>query len=172
MLAKNVPGAAEQDAFNKRMVEELGFTMENKQGSAQAMMGMMQAYGINPEDLEEAASKLEGFPMKSIITFRGEGDQFAQAAEEESGEEGEAEEGEAKEEDEGSATSGSSAAAKALGGLFGKKKDKEKEPEEPAGPPSIFTATMLVEEITTGAVSDESFTPPAKYKVIKSGEGD
>lgn len=167
MLAKNVPGAAEQDAFNTKMAEKLGFTMENKQGSAQAMMGMMQAYGIDPEDLEEAASKLEGFPMKSIITFRGEGDQFAQAAKEQSGEDGET-----GEEDDGSATSGSDAAAKALGGLFGKKKDKEKEAEEPAGPPSIFTATMIVEEISTGAVGEESFTPPAKYKVVKSGEGD
>lgn len=165
MLAQNVPGKAEEDAFNRRMAEELGFTMEKGQSSAQAMMGMMKMYGIDPEDLTEAAAKLEGFPMRQTITFRGEGDQFAPAQPPSGQEEAESEEGD----DGSSATSAQAAAAKALGGLFGKKKDKEEKPVE-TGPPSIFSATITVDEITTGSVAADSFDPPKNYKVRKAGE--
>jgi|GEM_PF-3626591 hypothetical protein len=70
-LAKDVPGAKEAVAFQKRMAEAMGIDL-----STSGMGDMIQALGRNYPQLSEGARTLvkelaraEGFPLKTVMTY-------------------------------------------------------------------------------------------------------
>jgi hypothetical protein len=170
MLAQNVPGSAEVTAFGVKMAKAMGVEMDK--GAGQSMAKMLAMYGIDSERLAEEAKKLEGFAMKTVMSFSMGGDAMeqAQADAEKAQEEQEAEEEQASK-DEESPSDASGMAAKALGGLFGKKdkdadKDEakdEKATDAPVG--AMFWMTSTVTGLESGAVSAESFEVPSNYKL-------
>jgi hypothetical protein len=171
MLAKNVPGADEATAFSVRMAQAMGFEMDG--GAGQSMAKMLGMYGIDAEKVAEEAKKLEGFAMQTVMSFTIGGDAMAQAqADQEKAKDEEASEEEAAKSEEESPSDASGMAAKALGGLFGGKKDKkDKEEAEPASgapPGAMLWMTTTVTGIESGAVPAASFEIPEGYKLKKS----
>lgn len=121
MLAQNVPGSAEIVDFGVRTAQAMGFEME--EGGARSMAKMLEMYGIDAERLAEESRKLEGFAMKTTMSFKMGGDAMEQAqAESEKAEAEQAEQDKQDEarKDEETPTDASGMAAKALGGLFRK----------------------------------------------------
>jgi hypothetical protein len=166
MLSKDVPGREEYEQFGRKMAEKMGFEMDAS--SAQSMMSAMGAYGIDPKKLAEEAAKMKGFPMRQIVRFEGQGKQFASS---EAAPKSESQEKESAEEEK----SGSSdIASKALGGLFGKKKNDKKKAEEgkAAEKPdnAIFKMTTEVTEISTSAIPATRFEIPSGYKLKPAGK--
>lgn len=169
MLAQNVPGAGEITDFGMRMASAMGYDMEG--GSAQSMSKMLSMYGIDAERLAEESKKLEGFAMKTVMTFGMAGDAMEKAkAEADEAEAEEAESEEAKEEEE-KPSDASGMAAKALGGLFGKKdqkqdEEKDKSQDGPAAPPgALMWMTTTVTGIESGSVAAATFEIPEGYKL-------
>ncbi len=173
MLAKNVPGEAEMTAFGKKMAQAMG--MDMNQAAGQSMQKMLAMYGINAEKLAEEAKKLNGFAMRTEMSFGMGGSAMTPASEATNSSEGQekskrAENGESAKSDESSSSAPSGMAAKALGGLFGKK--KKSEPKEEVGgksgdlpPGAMFSVVTTVTEIGTGSVGAVSFDVPAGYKL-------
>ena len=175
MLAKNVAGTEEVNAFGQKMAQAMRISMD--QSAGKSMAGMLAMYGIDAERLAEEAKKLEGFAMKTVMSFGMGGEAMAKAqaqTEKEKAEQGQPEGEETAKEDEETPTDASGAAAKALGGLFGKKdkkkaEDKSKTEEAPVAPPgAMFWMTTTVTGIETGAVGADKFEVPAGYKLEKS----
>lgn len=174
MLAKNVPGADEIVNFGVRTARAMGF--ETDRGGAQSMTKFLEMYGIDAERLAEETKKLEGFAMKSVMSFKMGGDAMEQAkAESEKAEAERAEQeraDEAKKDDEAPADA-SGLAAKALGGLFGKK-DKERNEEneakdEPAmAEGTLFWMTSIVTSIEPTSLPAPSYEIPENYKLKKT----
>lgn len=168
MLAQNVPGADEITSFGMRMAAAMGFDAES--GPSQSMAKMLSMYGIDAERLAEESEKLDGFAMKTVMTFGMAGNAMEKAkAEADEAEAEEAESEEAKEEDE-KHSDASGVAAKALGGLFGKKdkkQDEEKDKQDqPAAPPgALMWMTTTVTGIESGAVAPATFEVPEGYKL-------
>ncbi len=162
MLTQDVPGKAEYEAFGKQMAEKMGSSMDA--AGAQSMMQALGAYGIDAKKLAEESAKMQGFPMRQVVRFAGEGKQFAasESKEEESSESADKEESSSKD-----------PAAKVLGGLFGKKKNNNKEKaSEPKEKPdnAIFKMTTEVTEISTAAIPGTRFEVPAGYKKEATGK--
>jgi hypothetical protein len=166
MMAQDVPGRDEYEQFGRKMAEKMGLGMDA--ASAQSMMSALGAYGIDAKKLAEESAKLKGFPMRQVVTFAGQGKQFASSETTQKGENGE------KESAEEEKSGGNDVAAKALGSLFGKKKsDKKKAGEgKSAEKPddAIFKMTTEVTEISTGAVPATRFEVPAGYKLKPAGK--
>ena len=167
MLAKNVPGEAEMTAFGKKMAQAMGMDMNDAAG--QSMQKMLAMYGIDAEKLAEEAKKMNGFAMRTEMTFGMGGAAMEKAAEgqEKSKDAENSENAESAKSDE---SSSGGLAGKALGGLFGKK--KKAEPKEEAGekggdvpPGAMFSVVTTVTEIGTGSVAATSFDVPAGYKL-------
>jgi len=176
MLAQNVPGAAEQEQFGRKMAEALGVSMDR--GAAQSMAGMLKAYGIDPKTLAAEAEKMKGFAMRTVMRFRMESAAQTQATTQ-TPPSGQAQSGEtAGTQEKETPAGGKETAVKALGGLFGKKnKDKDKKAEasktqesKPAAAPdnSMLSLTTEVTEISVGAVTADRFELPAGYKKQKN----
>jgi hypothetical protein len=175
MLAENVPGADEIVDFGVRTAAAMGVAMDK--GQAQSMTKMLEMYGIDAERLAEESEKLEGFAMKTVMSFSMGGDAMDQAKAESGkaeAESGEQESGEEAKNDDEAPTDASSAAAKALSGLFGKKdkkKDDEKAKEEesaavPAG--TMFWMSSVVNSVEGSALPAPSFEIPEGYDLKKS----
>ncbi len=166
MLAQGVPGADEIVDFGVRTARAMGFEMDN--GSAHSMTKMLEMYGIDAERLAEESEKLEGFAMKTVMSFTMGDDAMEHVKDESKGSEAEPADGENPKEDEGTPTDASSATVKALGGLFGKKnkdKDEEKARDEEAA--AMPAGTMLwMSSVVTGL---ESTSPPAMSYEIPEG---
>jgi hypothetical protein len=172
MLAKNVPGEAEMAAFGKKMAQAIGTDVD--QGAGQSMEKMLGMYGIDAKKIAEESKKLEGFAMRTEMTFGMGGGAMTQAADaSKSGKEQEkSKDAENAKSDESSSNDGGGLAGKALGGLFGKK--KKAEPKEEAGgksgdlaPGAMFSVVTTVMEIGTAAAGAVSFDVPAGYKLEK-----
>ncbi len=171
MLARNVPGSDEVTAFGVKMARAMGYETDR---AGQSMAKMLAMYGVDAEKLAEEAKKLEGFAMKTVMSFSMGGDAMAQAeaeAEKAEKEQEEEEDGEQADKNEESPSDPSGMAAKALGGLFGKKdtgEDKEEaKNEKPAGAPAgaMFWMTTTVTGIETSAVPAGAFEVPEGYKL-------
>jgi hypothetical protein len=172
MLAQNVPGAEEITEFGKRMAAAMGFEMDK--GGAQSMAKFVEMYGIDPERLAEESEKLEGFAMKTVMTFGMGGDAMEKAqaeAEAAEAEQAKAEEEEEAKKDEEEPTDASGMAAKALGGLFGKKDkkqddDKDAKTDAAAAPSgALMWMTTTVTGIESGTVAPATFEIPEGYKL-------
>jgi hypothetical protein len=172
MLAESVPGADEIVDFGVRTARAMGF--ESDKGSGQSMTKMLEMYGIDAERLAEESEKLEGFAMKTVMSFSMGGDAMGQAKDESEGAEAEPADEEKAKEDESTPTDASSAAAKALGGLFGKKnKDKDEAKAEDEEAAAMPAGTMLwMSSVVTGleatARPAQSYEIPEGYKLEKS----
>lgn len=175
MLAQNVPGSAEIVDFGVRTAQAMGFEME--EGSGQSMAKMLGMYGIDAERLAEETKKLDGFAMKTIMSFKMGGDAMEQAQAESDKAEAEQNEQDKQDEaekDEEAPTDASGMAAKALGGLFGKKdnkeddeKDKQEEAADvPAG--TMFWMTSIVTSIEGSGLPAPRYEIPDGYKLKKS----
>lgn len=158
MLAKDVPGYEEYQAFSVKYAEAVGMGDGLDPASIESMMMGMRQYGVDPETLAEEAKKLKGFPMRTVMKMTGDGPQFDAM--------------------KSSGADSSLAAAKEemnkamgmLGGLFGKKKKKEEPKEEPvaASDGALFTVTTEVTKISTKSIKSDRFEVPKKYKKKKS----
>lgn len=147
-------GQEEYQAFAAKMAEKMGFGRGME--SAQSYLGMM---GVNADDLSAEMGKVGGFPMKqemTMYTFGGGGTQQ------------EADTTQAKDTAEESTTPTDN--LKKLGGLFGKKKDKDKEkkPKESAAKPgALFSMTVEVESLSADGVEGSQFEIPNGYKKVE-----
>ena len=119
-------------------------------------MAQQQALGVDPamaanpyakwmKDINAEMAKLEGYPIRSVMTFEAEVDSASAANK-----------------DNNAGARGNPMAA--LGGMFGKKKS-----EEPAaagsgsGRPVLFTATIEVQSITSTPPAGSEFEVPVGY---------
>ena len=175
MLAQNVPGAGEILDFGMRTAKAMGFSMDK--GNAQSMTKMLEMYGIDAERLAEESKKFEGFAMKTVASFSMGGDAMEQAkadSEKAKAEQEEKDKEEKAKKDEETPTDASGIAAKAIGGLFGKKdkkQDEEKVKEADAAPVpvgSMFWMSSTVTGMESGAVSAPRFEVPEGFKLEKS----
>jgi hypothetical protein len=171
MLASNVAGADEINAFGMKMSQAIGQDIET--GSARSMSAILAMYGIDAQQLEAEARKLEGFALKTVMSFTLGGDAMAQAQAEADEEGGGAEGEEGAEAEESAPDDAGSVAATALGGLFGKK-DKKQDEEEfkdaaTAPPGALFWMTSTVTGIEAAGAPAEKFEVPAGYKLEKTG---
>ncbi len=141
MLAQDIEGVEEYNAFNLKLMERLGF--EWNASSTQSMLSAMGSYGIDPDKLSEEAAKMEGFPLVQTMTLRGEGGQFAAMK---GGE-------------------GMPDMSKALKGLFGGKGDDDEAEEKSDGgsDDTILTVTTRVTEISTQGIKGDPFSCEEKY---------
>lgn len=171
MMAKNVPGSDEIIEFSKRLAGAMGFEMDK--GSASSMTKMLEMYGIDADRLAEESKKMDGFAMKTVMSFSMGGDAMAQAQAQSEANKANSEGEESAEEGGGTPTDASGIAAKALGGLFGKK-DKKKDDEKKdngvadAPPGALLWMTSTVTGIESGAAPAETYEVPASYKLKKS----
>lgn len=171
MLAQNVAGSDEVNAFGVKMAKAMGVEMDG--GAGNMMTKMLSMYGIDGEELAEEARKLDGFAMKTVMSFSigGEAMEQARAEAEKSKADQEQQDQEGKAGKEETSTDASAMAAKALGGLFGKKdKDKDKEASKEdavtAMPPgALFWMTTTVTGIESGSVPAQNFEVPSGYKL-------
>lgn len=150
-LAKDVEGAEEFNDFNKKMAAQMGLSASA--GMNGSMAGLLASYGLNSDELSDEMKQLDGFPMRTVATFDGEGGQFDEMNQMKSAGKGGDENGEQ-----------SAAAAKMLKGLFGGGDDEE-------GGDHMMTMTMEVKDISTSSIDAASFEPPAKYKMKKYDSG-
>jgi hypothetical protein len=147
-------GQAEYEAFAVKMAQKMGFGRGME--SAQTYLAMM---GVGAEDLSTEMGKIGGFPMKQEMTMYTFG---APAAQKEAGKEQSTDTAE-------ESKSPTDNLAK-LGGLFGKKKDKEKEEkskDSAAGPGALFSMTIEVESLSSGSVDAGQFEIPTGYKKVE-----
>jgi len=73
------------------------------------------------------------------------------------------------------AAAGARDAMKSLGGMLGRRRQQQPEPEEEATPrvqTIIMRMTSTIEDVRTDALSDEIFRPPANYREIDPGFGE
>ena len=153
-MTKDWAGQAEYEAFALKMAEKMGFGRGME--SAQSYLAMM---GIDADDLSKEMGKVGGFPMKQEMTMYTFG---AAAAQKETDKE------QSKDTAEESKSPTDNLAK--LGGLFGKKKDKEKEDkakEGSAGPGAMFSMTVEVESVSVGGVDAGQFEIPAGFKKVE-----
>jgi hypothetical protein len=172
-LSKQVPGAAEMNAFGRKFAEKLGLdsSMSSMSGMARAM------YGNAMKEMAKKLKDVEGYPLKSTFTIEGQGPP-AQQQPAEAGEKANAEQ--AKSEDAGSGaedvTSGGGVTGK-LGGFLGKRlaKAASKKAESAAAPkkgsegaPSqLFKVVSEVISVSSSPAAAGSFEVPAGYKKEK-----
>lgn len=144
-LAQDIEGMDEYNAFNKKLVDKLGFEWDAS--GSQSMLSALGAYGFDRKTLGEETAKMKGFPLKQTITLSGEGGQF-DAMNAAQGQEGAA------------------AAQQALKNLFGGgKKDNDEAKDESEADGGLMTMDTHVTDVSTGAIKGDPFTVPAKYKV-------
>jgi hypothetical protein len=158
MLAEDVPGFEEQQAFYTRYAEAAGLDEASEMMSAQSVLAAMADYGVDPEVIAEETGKLQGVPLRVAVTMRGEGPLYATPDDDEGGSGEEPDDERAQE------------MLKQLGGLFGG--GKEAESGEMDATDAIFTFTTEIIEISTASIPDGQFEPPAGYdKIAADVEG-
>lgn len=166
-LARDVPGAEDLQKFYTALATKLGFTGH----SQQSMEGMLAAFGVDPRDLYEHTKDLQGMSLMSTVTLGMEGEPPAEG----SPPPAVAKETQEKEPEpsESSDSDAKSRAAKKLGGLFGKKKDKgaaadQKEQAgkegEKVGPSFLMQFTSTVTEVSSSGLPASEFEVPAGFK--------
>ncbi|GAB4319591.1 MAG: hypothetical protein Kow0074_09290 [Candidatus Zixiibacteriota bacterium] len=145
-IAKDVPGYEEFESFNQKMIEKMGMDASVSMGGS--MVGMLEMYGVDSEELARHTEDLKGFPMRTIMKIRGSGGQFDQMTASSEGMEG------------------AEQATKMLKGLFGGGGDDDEEKDESGGDEQKYFMTMRteVEDISTGEVKADKFTCPEKYE--------
>ena len=149
-LANDVEGADEFNDFNKKMAEKMG--VEASAAMNGSMAGALAMYGLNSEELREKMDQLQGFPLRTVATFDGEGAQFDEMNQlKNAGQDGD--------------ESQNPAAAKMLKGLFGGGG------EDDEGNQHMMTMKLEVKDISTKTIDDTDFAPPAKYKQKKYDMG-
>ncbi|HWO56506.1 MAG TPA: hypothetical protein VNN55_02955 [bacterium] len=172
MLAANVAGADEINAFGTKMSQAIGQDIEP--GSARSMSAMLAMYGVDARQLEAEARKLEGFALKTVMSFTLGGDAMARSQAEAEEKSDGADDEEGAEGEEAASDDDGSVAAKALGGLFGKKdkkQDEEKAKDDaPTAPPgALFWMSSTVTGIEAAGAPAEKFEVPAGYKLETTG---
>ncbi len=160
-MSKDVPGYEEYQNFNKTLAEKLGFTGQAQGSMDQALKG----FGVDPKNVYEKMKGVEGMPLLTIVTIMPEGLDTLALQAMDSAKAAEPSEEEVKE-PEPEATKDK--ALKKLGGLFGKKKDKEKKESSKAEAkqktPYLFHMTSTVTEITGASISPSEFEVPQGFK--------
>jgi hypothetical protein len=153
-LAKDIPGLSEYEAFGHKYAEAMGMEDWTQTDMAAGMLAAMTQYGINEEQLAEETEKLEGYPLRMKMKLNGEGSSFAGMGGGGMTAEDQKNLDEAKK------------ALKSFGGLFGGGDDKEADSEdaEMSDSDALMEVELEVQNISTKSISDDHFTPPAKYK--------
>ena len=160
-FSKTTGDLAELEAFGKRFAEKMGTSPEFGGGMARALA----PYSDQLAKISKEMEGLGGYPLESHLSMQVQAPppdttktKSTEAATEE------------QKEDNSTPTSVEGAKEKAmksaLGGMFGKKKEKEKPaPQASAdGFTTVFQMDMSVDKISPGAVPGESFEIPAGYK--------
>ncbi|MFZ1683752.1 MAG: hypothetical protein WAU88_06425 [Candidatus Zixiibacteriota bacterium] len=179
-MAKDVPGYAEYQAYHKTMAEKMGLTGQGQED----VNRQLAAFGVDSKAMYEKMKDIEGMPLMTTISILPEGLDTIMARANDSLQAAQ------KREAEADATKDSSAekseptsiqntddvkksAMKKLGGLFGKKKDKNKEADDRSKQPPtdqkpyLFHVTTTVTEISQESISASEFEIPEGYKLKK-----
>jgi hypothetical protein len=162
-VSKDVPGYQEYRHFNQLLVEKLGFAGQGQGSMDQTLKG----FGVDPKVIYDKMKGVEGMPLMTVVTMIPEGiDTIALQKSIDSAKAAQPSEEEVKTEEEPSAPK--EKALKKLGGLFGKKKDKEKEAskdsESKQKSPYLFHMTSTVTEISGASIAPSEFDVPAGFK--------
>ncbi|MGH9320961.1 MAG: hypothetical protein ACRD21_01945 [Vicinamibacteria bacterium] len=157
-LAKNVPGAEEVNAFNRKMAEKIGTTSVARQWTSGAAEAQKQPFGADMQKMADEMKKMEGHAMRSVMYFGS-----AEAAKQEAMGQ--------KRPDEGEGGGGIGG----LGGLLKKMKPiGNEEPEEnPEGGEGTQGGVMMkitteTKKIDTNPVDPKVFAVPGDYKLVES----
>lgn len=144
-IAKDVPGYEEFEAFNQKMIEQMGLDASVSVGGS--MNSMLAMYGVDSEELSKHTADLKGFPMRTIMKIRGSGGQFDQLTASSEGMEG------------------AEQATKMLKGLFGGGGDDEEKKDEGGSDDKQYFMTLRteVDDISTDNVKTDKFSCPEKY---------
>jgi hypothetical protein len=153
-LAKDLPGISEYEAFGRKYAEAMGMDEWTQTDMAAGMLAAMTQYGLEQEEVADEMKKLEGYPLRMKMKLKGEGSTFGAMGGSNMTAEDKKNLDEAKK------------ALKSLGGLFGGGGDDEEEGEEVemSDSDALMEVELEVKKISTKSISDDAFTPPAKYK--------
>jgi hypothetical protein len=179
-MAKDVPGYAEFQAFQKSMAQKMGLTGPGQSDFSKQLAG----FGVDAKVMYEKMKGIEGMSLMTVVSIIPEGldtimakaNDSLQAAKTRKAEGDAAKDSASEKTDQTSIQSADDAkksAMKKIGGLFGKKKDKNKEADEKAKQPQaaekpyLFNMTTTVTEISQGAISASEFDIPDGYKLKK-----
>ena len=137
--------------FDKRFTDALGFSWSSNKGMAQ----IFNMYRDQMEDMNKELKKIEGFSLKTDMTFTMTNHAKPSAETDEDQEEADV----ALDDIKGS-----------LGGLFGKKLGKmakKKVEKKPSDSTNIFQGTNEVQKINVKNINPEDFTVPGNYKLLQ-----
>jgi hypothetical protein len=163
-MSTEVPGYKEVQDFYRRMSESLAWNP-----SSPMLAGMQQGFdmGESMAKLQEHAAKMEGITVKQIMRMGGTSEGLANLTQQDQ------EKVAAAQEQNGG---GSGVLKGALGGFggFGRKKDRDPEPQQSSGTPTAAEAGVLMEmttlysDFSNAAVSADKFRPDPSFKKVES----
>ncbi len=163
-LSTEVPGYTEMQNFYRRMSESLAWNP-----SSSMMAGMQQGFdmGESMAKLQEQTAKMEGVTVKQIMRMGGSSDGLQQLTQQDQ------EKVAAAQEEKGG---GSGVLKGALGGFggFGRKKDRDAEPQRSNGPSTASDAGVLMEmttiysEFSNADISADKFRPDSSFTRVES----
>lgn len=160
----DVPGYGELQNFYRRMSESMAWNPSNSM-----LSGIQQGFdaGDSMAKLQEHAAKLEGAKVKQILRMGSDADGLERISQEDQ------EKVAAAQEQNGG---GSGLLKGALGGFggFGRKKDRDPEPQQSSGPPTsdqvgvIMELTTLYSDFSNATVAADKFRPDPSFKQVES----
>lgn len=163
-MSTEVPGYKEVQDFYRRMSESVAWNP-----SSSMLSGMQQGFDMEESmaKLQEHAAKMEGVTVKQIMRMGGNSDGLQQLTQEDQDKLAAA-----QEEDGG----GSGVLKGALGGFggFGRKKDRDPEPQRGNGAPTAAGAGVLMEmttlysDFSNSPIAADKFRPNPGFERVES----
>jgi hypothetical protein len=163
-MSTEVPGHKELQDFSRRMSESIAWNP-----SSSMLAGMQQGFdmGESMAKLQEQAAKMEGVTVKQIMRIGGNSDALARLTQEDQ------EKVAAAQEQNGG---GSGLLKGALGGFggFGRKKDRDPEPQPSNGAATAAEAGVLMEmttlysDFSNSTISADKFRPDPSFTKVES----
>ncbi len=150
-LTEDAAGLDQVRAYEENYAKMLGMDAKESQ---QALGNAFQGYGKQMAELAEKLKDVKGYPIKTVFTMETTAPRDDQTVDENETTEQSDDQNEAAQQ-----------ALKKLGGMFGKKKDKDKKAEEPKneGFTKMFSATTEILSVKTSDVADSQFEIPSGF---------
>ena len=163
-MSTEIPGYKELQDFYRRMSERVAWNP-----SSSMLAGLQEGFdmGESMAKLQEQAAKMEGVAVKQIMRMGGNSDSLQQLTQEDQDKVA------AAQEQNGG---GSGVLKGALGGFggFGRKKDRDAEPQRSNGTATASDAGVLMEmttfysDFSNAAISADKFRPDPSFKHVES----
>lgn len=163
-ISAEIPGYQEMQDFYRRMSESIAWNP-----SSSMLAGMQQGVdmGESMAKLQEHAAKMEGATVKQIMRMGGDSDGLARLTQQDQ------DKVSAAQEQNGGASSVLKGALGGFGG-FGRKKDRDPEPQPGNGTPTAAEAGVLMEMTTLysdfshAPIPADKFRPGPSFKKVES----